>query len=76
MRWKNKELELNQLSTSLQIFLESYNQKIPTGYPRASVASLKKFQVAFPMLFKKSDEWSIGKHRKKLMDWLSSNRDI
>ena len=27
-------------------------------------------------LFKDGDEWTIDKHRKKLMDWLTANRQL
>ena len=76
MRRKNEELERNQLMTSVAVFMESYNQTIPLGFPRVSIKALKEFQVAHPMLFKKSDEWSIERHRKRLMDWLISHREL
>lgn len=57
-------------------FLENYNRNIPAGYPQASTKMLKQFQVAHPILFKHGDEWSVDKHRKKLMDWLSSSPNI
>ena len=59
----------------LSIFLESYNQSIPVSFPRASVKTLKQFQVVHPVLFKHGEEWSIDRHRKRLMDWLASYRD-
>lgn len=66
----NKELELNQMKTPLLVFMKSYNGSIPAGFPCVSAKILKKFQVAHPALFKNSDEWSMEKHRKKVMDWL------
>jgi hypothetical protein len=75
MRQRNRELELNQAITSLADFLESYNQSIPAGFPRASVKVLKQFQEAYPILFKRGDEWSIDRHRKRLLDWLLSHPD-
>ncbi len=75
MRSKNKELEMNQLVVPLQDFLESYNRSIPAGFPRATVKSLREFQTTYPLLFKSSEQWSIDKHRKRLMDWLSSHQD-
>ncbi len=73
------ELEQNQTATSLAVFMESYNKNLPLGFPQASVKTLKKFQILHPALFPASapgatngEEWSIIKHRKKLMDWLSS----
>jgi hypothetical protein len=74
---KDKEQqELNEAPVTLAVFLESYNQNIPAGFPRSTVATLKKFQEAHPMLFKQKDSWSVDRHRKKLIDWLSSHPDI
>lgn len=70
----NTELKLNEVKTSLADFMESYNKSIPAGFPRPSVKLLKTFQALHPMLFKHGDEWSIDKHRKRLMDWLVSYR--
>ncbi|MBI4132304.1 MAG: hypothetical protein HY474_01595 [Candidatus Sungbacteria bacterium] len=75
MRTRDYERERNELATPILVFLESYNQKLPAGFPRASVAALKQFQTAYPTLFKHGDAWSIDKHRKRLMDWLASHRD-
>ncbi len=74
-RSKNIEFEQNQIVTPLPIFIASYNSSLPAGFPRASAKMLKKFQATHPSLFKNVDQWSITKHRKKLMDWLSSYRD-
>ena len=76
MRKNTEELELNQIQTTLQLFLKSYNQNIPIGFPRASVAILKKFQNIHPMLFKQNSMWSIARHQKRLIDWLSSRSDV
>lgn len=76
MRHKNEQLELNQLVIPLQIFMEAYNQSLPVGFPRVSVRGLREFRASYPMLFKHGDAWSIDKHRKRLMDWLVSHRDI
>ncbi len=74
---KDKEqAEFNEAQVTLAMFLESYNKNIPTGFPRASVVTLRKFQDAHPMLFKQADTWSITRHRKRLMDWLSSGSDL
>ena len=76
MKDKNNPLELNQVRIPLVTFLESYNKSIPTSFPHVSVKILKHFQKLHPMLFKHSTEWSIDKHRKRLMDWLPSSSDI
>ncbi|KKU51638.1 MAG: hypothetical protein A3A28_03000 [Candidatus Sungbacteria bacterium RIFCSPLOWO2_01_FULL_47_32] len=71
MKKKNEAYELTLIRTPLAVFLASYNQTIPSGFPRASTAMLRKFQGTHPTLFKHGDEWSVAQHRKKLMDWLS-----
>lgn len=76
MKWKNAELDQNMAYTSLVVFMESYNQKAPAGFPKATEQALKKFQRDFPALFKKGSQWSIGKHRKRLMDWLSTHEYV
>ncbi len=73
---EKEELELSQMQVPLSAFLESYNKNIPAAFPRASVATLKKFQVMHPKLFKDGDSWSVALHRKKLMDWLSGYHSV
>jgi hypothetical protein len=70
------ELEKNQLGTSLAIFMASYNKGVPSGFPAASVKTLKQFQEIYPSLFKKADEWCIDRHRKRFMDWSFSNSKV
>lgn len=72
MKYK-EELKISQMQISLLDFLKSYNQNIPTGFPQASVALLKKFKDMHSMLFKNGDLWSLDRHRKKLIDWLPRN---
>ena len=67
-------LEPNQIQTSLVAFLASYNHNLPASFPRASIAKLKEFQASHSMLFKDGVMWSVVKHRKRFMDWLSSYR--
>ncbi len=76
MHNKKEELELSQIEMPLAAFLASYNESIPSGFPRASVATLKKFQAGHPTLFKHGDSWLIAQHRKRLIDWLLTHRDI
>ena len=75
MRRRKEEVDLSQEQVTLAMFLESYNQNIPAGFSRASVAILKKFQTIYPTLFKHGDMWSIAQHRKKVIDWVSSYRN-
>ncbi|MEK7537193.1 MAG: hypothetical protein AAB584_02000 [Patescibacteria group bacterium] len=72
MKSKSAEFEQNQAITSIAVFIESYNKSIPKDFPRATTGALKQFQIIHPMLFKKTNDWSIDKHRKRLMDWLFS----
>jgi len=72
---KDPVLEQNKAVVTLADFLAAYNKSAPEGFPRATTAILRKFQVAHVSLFKNSDHWSIEKHRKKLMDWLPSYHD-
>ncbi|MDD5547753.1 MAG: hypothetical protein PHN74_02580 [Candidatus Pacebacteria bacterium] len=74
---KTKDLlELNQIKTSLLDFMKSYNKSVPAGFPRASAKILKSFQLLHPTLFKVNDEWSIDKHRKRVMDWIPSSSKL
>ena len=72
---KYNDLEINQQTTPLANFMESYNESAPKGLPRASVEKLKEFQNTYPSLFKNADAWSIDKHRKRFMDWFSSHHN-
>ena len=76
MKRNKEEVEASEMRVPLSIFVESYNQNIPVGFPRASVAILKNFQTAHPALFKHGDMWSVAQHRKRLIDWLSVQRNI
>ena len=71
MKTRDLVLEMNQAMTTMENFMESYNKSIPESFPRASKKVLIKFQAMHVRLFKKPDQWSIERHRKKLMDWLS-----
>jgi hypothetical protein len=75
-RTKDLQYELNQEFTTRAVFMEWYNVHIPSGFPRVTVDMLKKFQTSHPMLFKEGNSWSVDKHRKRLMDWLVSNRGV
>lgn len=71
---KDKEnKEINETPVTLAVFLEAYNKNIPEGFPRATSATLRKFQEEHPTLFKRKDMWSIDRHRKRLIDWLASS---
>ena len=69
MKRFDAERELNEAFTPISIFVETYNKTLPLGFPRASEKTLREFQTMYPLLFKRSDGWSINKHRKRFMDW-------
>ena len=71
---KDPALEKNQKMTTSSDFLDSYNKGIPESFPKASAEDLKEFQVVHPRLFKENSQWSLEKHRKRLMDWLPLHR--
>jgi len=73
MKHKNDPLEKNLICTTSDVFIENYNGSIPQNFPQATNESLKQFRIAYPALFK-NDMWSIDRHRKRLMDWMSSNQ--
>lgn len=68
-----KELLASQSPLSLDDFLKSYNENMPSSFPRATVVLLKKFKETHVMLFSHGDAWSLDRHRKKVMDWLPQN---
>jgi len=71
---KTKEIkpDVNSIKTNVVDFVSYYNLNIPKSFPRASLESMEKFRAAYASLFSGADDWSIEKHRKKVMDWLSS----
>jgi hypothetical protein len=70
-----KEQEINFVEKSLPLFVEYYNKNIPAGFPKATVKALIQFQALYPGLFTHNVEWTIDKHRKRLMDWLPSYKE-
>jgi len=63
--------EMSEEKLSINDFLKNYNTGLPERFPSASLASLRKFETTYPTLFKDGNEWSLGQHRKKFMDWLT-----
>ena len=64
--------DVNLIGKNIADFIEYYNQNIPEAFPPATRKVLEVFKETYPSLFKGSGEWVIEKHRKKLMDWMSS----
>ena len=72
-KMKNEVPDVNLISVPAADFVAYYNANVPESFPRVSLKLLKDFREGHLSLFKDAvDEWSIDKHRKKLMDWLSS----
>jgi len=70
MKTPDLHKEKSEKKLSLNDFLESYNENLPSQFPRASVLFLKEFGKTHPGLFKEDESWSLDQHRKKFMDWL------
>ena len=66
----------SEKSLSFGDFLKSYNEGLPTEYPRASLALLREFRKTHTSLFKTDNLWSLDQHRKKVMDWLTARMRV
>jgi len=53
-------------------FIEKYNSLYNVPNNKANKVICNKYKKEHPNEFKKSG-WSIEKHRKKFMDWMSEN---
>jgi len=76
MRAPDINKERSERKLSLADFLESYNDGLPSGFARATLATLKEFQKTHPGMFTDDNTWSLGQHRKKFMDWLPQRTDL
>ena len=56
--------------------MKSYNEDLPSQFPRASLSLLKEFRKVHATLFSGNDSWSLDQHRKKVMDWLTSRSRV
>lgn len=65
--------EANFIEAPMSTFVQYYNENIPASFPRATLKALQQFKESHRDLFKGGDKWTIDKHRKKLMDWLTAN---
>lgn len=70
MRSPDLDKERSEQKRSLAEFIVSYNENLPADYPRASAPLMRKFNGAYPELFKNGDIWTLDQHRKRVMDWL------
>lgn len=74
MRLPDLDKERSERSLSFGDFIKSYNEGLPSQFPRASLALLREFRKAHSTLFKDGNLWSLDQHRKKVMDWLTTKR--
>ena len=64
------EKERSEKILSIEEFLIAYNTNLPKTFPQVSLHSLMHFNEANQKLFKDNNDWTLGKHRKRVMDWL------
>lgn len=76
MRLPDLDKERSEKSLSFGDFMKSYNEDLPSQFPRASLVLLKEFRKAHLTLFKDGNSWSLDQHRKKVMDWLTSRNRV
>ena len=72
MRLPDLDRERSEKLLSLPTFLKSYNEGLPSQFPRASLQLLREFKKTHGPLFKRNDSWSLDQHRKIVMNWLPS----
>lgn len=72
MKGPDLDRERSERKLTPSEFLTSYNEGLPSEYPRASTALLARFVESYPDLFKHGNSWSLDQHRKRVMDWLPS----
>ena len=76
MRLPDLDRERSEKSLSFGEFMKSYNEDLPSQFPRASLSLLKEFRKVHATLFSGNDSWSLDQHRKKVMDWLTSRSRV
>ena len=70
MKGPDPDKERSERRLTVADFLRSYNENLPSEFPRASLLYLGEFRKVYPGMFKGDDAWSLDQHRKKFMDWL------
>ncbi|MFZ1075382.1 MAG: hypothetical protein WAN50_03355 [Minisyncoccia bacterium] len=76
MRIPDLDKERSEKHLSFSDFLASYNEDLPEQFPQASVELLREFRKTNKSLFKEGEQWSLDRHRKKVMDWLTIRTKI
>lgn len=70
MKARDLDRERSEKKLTIAEFLKTYNQGLPSGFPKASLSLLEEYRVRYKGLFKGHGMWSLDLHRKKFMDWL------
>ena len=70
MKGPDLDRERSEKKVTIATFLESYNENLPTAFPRASLPLLREYRGKYPGQFKEDGLWSLDQHRKRVMDWL------
>ena len=76
MRTPDLDRERCEKKRSLEDFLALYNENLPVAFPRASSVLLAEFRSAHTGLFSRGNAWSLDQHRRKVMDWLRSHKEL
>ena len=76
MRVPDLEKERSEKPLSMEEFLVAYNTDLPETFPRVSRQLLIEFKETYSSLFKDQKHWTLGQHRKRIMDWLSQRISI
>ena len=79
MRTPDLDRERSEQKRPVADFLKLYNENLPATFPRASAMLLEEFKSAHAGLFpqpRRADIWSLDQHRRKVMDWLRSRKEL
>ncbi|MBP6911803.1 MAG: hypothetical protein KBB88_01205 [Candidatus Pacebacteria bacterium] len=77
--WKKPAppIKENEIQISQEEFLASFNENMPSSFPKVTPGLLQKFKDTHKTFFKKGTKiWSLDQHRKKLIDWLPRNTEV
>lgn len=67
----------NEIQISIEEFLASFNQNMPSSFPKVTVEQLLKFKESHSTFFKGgANTWSLTTQKKKVIDWLPRNTEV
>lgn len=76
MKKTDKDIKVEEEQITRAEFLKSFNQNMPTGFPKVTDEQLLRFKDEHVTFFKHGEYWSLDQHRKKIIDWLQQNRNL